>query len=50
MRKSRLSKQKQEKLIKHFVAGTAGRAASSLVDVNKATAAFYPSSLTTTHL
>lgn len=41
MRKSRLSKQKQDKLIEHFVAGTTARCASSLVGVNKTTAAFY---------
>jgi len=41
MRKSRLSKQKQERLIEHFVAGTTARTASSLVDVNKSTATFY---------
>ena len=41
MRKSRLSKHKQERLIEHFVAGTTARTASSLVGVNKSTAAYY---------
>ena len=41
MRKSRLSKHKQDRLIEHFVAGTTARTASSLVSVNKSTAAYY---------
>jgi len=41
MRKSRLSKHKQDRLIEHFVAGTTARIASSLVGVNKSTAAYY---------
>ena len=41
MRKSRLSWQKQERLIEHFVAGTTARTAASLVGVNKSTAAYY---------
>ena len=41
MRKSRLSRIKQNKLIEHFVAGTTARCASSLVGVNKSTAAYY---------
>jgi transposase len=41
MRKSRLSRQKHERLIEHFIAGTTARTAASLVDVNKTTAAFY---------
>jgi len=41
MRKSRLSKHKQNRLIEHFVAGTTARIASSLVGVNKSTAAYY---------
>mmetsp|Transcript_21498 Transcript_21498/g.9944 ORF Transcript_21498/g.9944 Transcript_21498/m.9944 type:complete len:217 (+) Transcript_21498:102-752(+) len=41
MRKSRLSKHKQNRLIEHFVAGTTARTASSLVSVNKSTAAYY---------
>ena len=41
MRKSRLSKAKQDRLIEHFVAGTTSRTASVLVGVNKNTAAYY---------
>lgn len=41
MRRSRLSKKKQEKLLEHFIAGTTARCASSLVGVNKTTAAYY---------
>ena len=41
MRKSRLSKSKQDKLIEHFVAGTTARCAASLVGVNFKTAAYY---------
>ena len=41
MRKSRLSKKKQSRLIEHFVSGSTARTAASLVDVNKTTAAYY---------
>lgn len=41
MRKSRLSKHKQERLIEHFVAGTTARCAAELVDVNRNTAAYF---------
>ena len=41
MRKSRLSKEKQKKLIELFVAGSTARVASSLVGVNKTTASYY---------
>lgn len=41
MRKSRLSQYKQDRLIEHFVAGTTARCASSLVDVNFKTSAYY---------
>ncbi len=41
MRKSRLSKDKQHRLIEHFVAGTTARCASNLVGVNFKTAAYY---------
>jgi transposase len=41
MRKSKLSKYKQEKLIEHFVAGSTARAAAQLVGVNRNTAAYY---------
>jgi len=41
MRKSRISKLKQEKLIEHFVAGTTARCAAVLVGVNTKTAAYY---------
>lgn len=41
MRKSRLSWQKQERLIEFFVAGATARTAARLVQVNKTTGAFY---------
>jgi transposase len=41
MRKSRLSKKKQKRLMEHFVAGTMGRTAASLAGVNKSIAAYY---------
>ena len=45
MRKSRISKSKQLRLIEHFVAGTTARCATSLVGVNKNSAAYYFQSL-----
>ena len=41
MRKSRLSRSIQEKLVEHFVAGTTARCAASLVGVNFKTACYY---------
>ena len=41
MRKSRLSRYRQDRLIEHFVAGTTARTAASLCGVNRKTAAFY---------
>ena len=41
MRKSRLSQQKQARLIEHFVAGTTARCAADLIGVNRNTAAYY---------
>ena len=41
MRKSRLSKHKQGRLVEHFVAGTIARTAASLCGVHRNTAAFY---------
>ena len=41
MKKSRLSRLKQEKLIEHFVAGTTARCAGCLVGVHRNTAAYY---------
>ena len=41
MRKSRLSKIKQDKLLEHFVSGSTARVAACLVDVNKNTASYY---------
>ncbi len=41
MRKSRLSKSIQRKLMEHFVAGTTARCAASLVGVNFKTACYY---------
>jgi len=41
MRRSKLSKHKQSRLIEHFVGGATARCAASLVGVNKTTAAYY---------
>ncbi len=41
MNRSKLSTEKQEKLIEYFIEGITARAASDLVGVNKTTAAFY---------
>ena len=41
MRKSRISKKKQERLIEHFVADTTARCAECLVGVNKSNTAYY---------
>jgi transposase len=41
IRKSRLSRGQQERLVEHFVAGTTARTAAILVGVNKSTAAYY---------
>jgi transposase len=41
MRKSKLSKEKQERLMEHFVSGSTARCASELIDVNKSTAAYF---------
>ena len=41
MRKSRLSQQKQVRLIEHFVAGTTARCAADLIGVNRNTTAYY---------
>lgn len=41
MRKSRLSWQKQKKLVELFVAGSTARTAAHLVDVSKTTASYY---------
>ena len=41
MRKRRLSKYKQGRLVEHFVAGTTARTAASLCGVNRKTAALY---------
>lgn len=41
MKKSRISKLKQNRLIEHFVAGTTARCAAELIDVNRKTAAYY---------
>jgi len=41
MRKSRLTEQKQYKLIEQFVAGSTARTAAAIADVNKSTAAYY---------
>ena len=41
MKRSKLSKDKQLKLIEHFVAGTIARTTSVLVGVNKTTASYY---------
>ena len=41
MRKSRLSKAKQDRLLEHFVAGTTARCAAALVGVNRNSSAYY---------
>ena len=41
VRKGRLSKYKQGRLVEHFVAGTTARTAASLCGVNRKTAALY---------
>jgi transposase len=41
MRKSRLSREKQVRLIEHFVAGSTARCAADLVGVNTKTAAYF---------
>lgn len=41
MRRSRLSRYKQERLIEHFVSGSTARTAAHLVNVNTKTAAYY---------
>jgi len=41
MRKSKIDKSKQEKLIEHFVVGTTGRCAAELVGVNFKTAYYF---------
>jgi transposase len=41
MRKSRLSKSRQDRLMEHFIAVTTARCAAGLVDVNFKTTAFY---------
>lgn len=41
MRRSRLSRGQQKRLVEHFVAGTTARTAAVLVGVNKSTAAYY---------
>ena len=41
MRKSRLSKYKQDRLTEHFVSGSTARTAASLCSVNRKTAAFF---------
>lgn len=41
MRKSRLSKVKQDRLIEHFGAGTIARCAADLIKVNRKTAIYY---------
>jgi transposase len=41
MRKSRLSKRIQDKLIEHFVAGTTARCAAKIIGINRETSAYY---------
>ena len=41
MRKSRLSQEKQERLIEYFVSGATARTAAARVDVHRNTAALY---------
>lgn len=41
MRKSRLSKYIQDRLMEHFVAGTTARCASEIIGINRKTSAYY---------
>ena len=41
MRKSRLSKHRQGRLIEHFVAGTTARTAANICDVNLASTTYF---------
>ena len=41
MKRSKLSKDKQLKLIEHFAAGTTARTASALIGINRKTAILY---------
>jgi transposase len=41
IRKSRFSKEKQVRLMEHFISGSTARCAAELVGVNKSTAAYY---------
>ena len=41
MKRSKLSEEKQFKLIEHFVAGTTARTASALIGINRKTAILY---------
>ena len=41
MRKSRLSKDKQDRLLEYFVIGSTARVAASLIGINKNTASYY---------
>ena len=41
MRKSRLSEEKQSRLLEHFVSGSTARCAAALVNINPKTAAYY---------
>ena len=41
MKRSKLSKDKQLKLIEHFVAGTTARTASALIGINRKTVILY---------
>ena len=41
MKKSRLSRQKQDRLIEHFVSGSTARCAADLISVNRKMAAYY---------
>ncbi len=41
MRRSRISKEKQKRLLEYFIAGVTARTASELVGVNKNTSAYY---------
>jgi len=41
MRKSRLSKEKQSRLLEHFISGSTARCTAELVNINTKTAAYY---------
>ena len=41
MRKSRLSQEKQDRLLEHFISGSTARCTATLLNINIKTAAYY---------